>query len=270
MRKYKAGFIGSGNMGFALASAIAKAEKSSEIILSCKEYEHAREKAALLGCASGTSVTVAKESKFIFLGIKPGMIKEIYEEIGNEIKNDVSDVILVSMLAGISLDTLHSYFGNDAKIIRIMPNTPVSVGSGLTLMCYGKNISEKDILEFKEMMRFSGVVDEIPESLIDSASAISGCGPAFLYMFAEALSDGAVSCGLPKDKALFYSLTMIKGASKLALVTQKHPSSLKDEVLSPGGSTIEGVAALEKGAFKGTVMNAVKKSFLKTKELGKN
>ncbi len=267
--RYKAGFLGTGNMGFALALAASKECGGKNIILSCKDIKHAEEKAKGLDAAFGTAEDAAENSDFIFLGVKPKALKEICGQTKGVINEKNKGAVLVSMLAGVSIETIGECFGADKKIIRIMPNTPAAAGSGLILMCASCNVTEEDKTEFKNLMRHAGILDDIDEKLIDAASAVSGCGPAFLYMFAEALANGGLLCGLPKNKALFYALNMIKGSCDLALLTGKHPSVLKDEVTSPGGSTAEGLLSLELSGFSGAVTEAVRKSYEKTKALGK-
>ena len=166
------------------------------------------------------------------------------------------DAIIVSMLAGVTTDTLGEYFGN-RKIIRIMPNTPATVGEGMMLVAGNKMVSDWDVASFKELMSMSGEVDDIPESLIDAATAVSGCGPAFVYMFIEAMADGGVKCGLPRDVAIKYAAQTLIGGAKMVLETGRHPEELKDAVCSPGGSTIAGVHSLEKGAFRSCIIDAV-------------
>jgi pyrroline-5-carboxylate reductase len=150
-----------------------------------------------------------------------------------------------------------------------MPNTPVSVGEGTVLYTANSEVTDGEIADFKAAMKFAGVLDEIPEKLIDAASAVSGCGPAFVFMFIESLADGAVACGLPRDKALVYAEQTVLGAARLALESGKHPGELKDAVCSPGGSTIEGVRTLEEGAFRASAVDAVIAAYEKTKTLGK-
>lgn len=269
MCKYEAGFVGCGNMGFALAAAAAKKVTGEKIVLSCKTEEHAKAKAEKLGAAFGAAAEAAKDARFVFIGVKPGNLYSAAEEITPVLKERTDAYVVVSMLAGVGLKTLGDVFGRKAKIIRIMPNTPALVGEGLTLFCTSPSVTEEEKEAFCGLLEHSGALDEIPESLMDAASAVSGCGPAFLYMFADALSEGAVYCGLKKEKALYYALTMIKGSCALALETKKHPGVLTDEVCSPGGSTIEGVKALEDAAFSGSVMNAVINAYKKTLELGR-
>ena len=130
-------------------------------------------------------------------------------------------------------------------------------------------VTDEEKCAFVQLLSAAGQLDEIPEALIDAGSAVSGCGPAFVYLFIEALADAGVQCGLPRDKALQYAAQTVCGAGRMAVTDGRHPAALKDAVCSPGGSTIEGVHALEDGAFRGVVMDAVQASFERTKELGK-
>ena len=172
------------------------------------------------------------------------------------------------MIAGVSLDTLGQLLGAGKKIIRIMPNTACAVGQGVLLVCANANVTAQELAEFEEMMEHSGVVDRIDEKLIDAASAVSGCGPAYAYMFIEALADGGVKCGLPRAKAIRYAAQMLLGSAEMVLQSGKHPELLKDEVCSPGGSTIAGVAALEEHGFRSACIDAVDAAYEKTKKLG--
>ena len=177
--------------------------------------------------------------------------------------------IVVSMAAGISIEAIEKAFGFKIPVIRIMPNTPVAVGKGVILYSCDDEITVKEREEFEEIFNKAGLTDKISENLIDAASAVSGCGPAFVYLFIEALADGGVLCGLPRDKALSYAAETIKGAAEMVIKSGKHPGELKDNVCSPGGTTIEGVKALEMGAFRATTVNAVSKAYEKTLRLKK-
>ena len=171
------------------------------------------------------------------------------------------------MAAGVSVAKLEELLG-DAPIIRIMPNTPCEVGHGMIL--YTSNAGGRaSVPAFLEIMAAAGRCDAIEERLIDAASAISGCGPAFVYMFIEALADGGVMSGLPRDKAMMYAAETLIGAAEVVKQTGRHPGELKDAVCSPGGSTIEGVKALEDGAMRGVVSGAVAAAYKKTLILGK-
>ena len=252
---FAAGFIGAGNMGGALAQAALSAVPADRIAVICHTPEHTRAAAARLGCPAGDSnAALAATSRFLFLGVKPGMIGELAAEISSSVS---PGTVLVSMLAGVSLSRLEELFGADRPILRIMPNTPCAIGQGVILCA-----------EFRTLMAGAGLIDELPEKLIDAAGTLTGCGPAFAYLFAEALADGGVACGLPRAKAQTYAAAMLRGSAAMVLETGKHPGELKDAVCSPGGTTIEGVAALERNGFRSAAIEAVRASFGKTAKLG--
>lgn len=254
-------------MGGALASAAAKAY-GTEIYLTDKDERKAWALAEKIGARVTTDKKIAGECDIIFLGVKPNVIKAALEPVADIIsKRD--GVTVVSMAAGVSIEKIENCFASPVPVIRIMPNTPAAVGEGMILYSRGSTVRECEVNDFLSVMGKAGCLDEIDERLIDAASALSGCGPAFVYMFIEALSDGAVECGLPRDKALLYAANTLSGAAKMVLMSGAHPGALKDAVCSPGGSTIEGVHALEDGAFRATVINAVTAAFEKTKRLGK-
>jgi pyrroline-5-carboxylate reductase len=177
--------------------------------------------------------------------------------------------VLVSMAAGVSIAQIREMAGGDYPVIRIMPNIPASVGGGVILFDATENVPKKAIETFCTAMQGAGLVDRLPEKLIDAGSALSGCGPAFVSLFIEALADGAVACGLPRAQALSYAAQTVEGTAKMLLQSGQHPGQLKDAVCSPGGSTIAGVAALEQGAFRASVMEAVASAYARTLELGK-
>ena len=253
-------------MGGALATAVSKCKKA-EIYLADYSDEKAQALASRIGAGVSTNNEIARACKFIFMGVKPGVIRGVLADISDGLSAN-SDAVIVTMAAGVDISTVDCAAGGGKRIIRIMPNTPVAVGSGMITYCTS-NLSEGDEENFLTIMENAGKLDKISEGVIDSASALSGCGPAFVYMFCEALADGAVLCGLPRDKALLYAAETIKGASEMILKTGKHPGQLKDEVCSPGGSTIEGVCALENGAFRSLAAEAVIAAYEKTKKLGK-
>ena len=174
--------------------------------------------------------------------------------------------VLVSMAAGTSVERIRALAGGNYPVIRIMPNTPVRVGSGMTVYT-AEGTTEEEVDAFLRGLSAAGRFDRISERLIDAAGALSGCGPAFVYLFAEALADGGVECGLPRDAAILYAAQTLEGAAKMLLESGAHPAKLKDAVCSPGGTTIAGVHALESGAFRGTVMAAVRAAFEKTEKL---
>ena len=266
---YTAGFIGCGNMGGALASAATKAIGGENVFLS----DFLEEKAILLSHETGANKSsnedISKNCKYIFLGVKPQVIFGTISEIAPVLKSRNDRFIVVSMAAGISIGAIKEAFGFEVPVIRIMPNTPASVGKGVILYSLDSTITKDEEKEFCEIFSLAGITDNIDEKLIDAASALSGCGPAFVYLFIEALSDGAVDCGLPRNKALSYAANTVLGAAQMVIESGKHPGELKDNVCSPGGTTIEGVRALEDGGFRANAMNAIIKAYEKTLKLKK-
>ena len=266
---YTAGFIGCGNMGGALCSAAAKAIGGNRVYASDFIKEKAKDLCTKIGANESTNEHIAKNCKYIFLGVKPQVMEQTVKEIAPFLKERQDRFIIVTMAAGLSISAITAMLRFDAPVIRIMPNTPASVGSGVILYCFENSITDDEQKEFAEIFSFAGIIDRIDEKLIDAASAVSGCGPAFVYLFIEALADGGVMCGLPRDKALSYAANTLKGAAEMVIKTSAHPGELKDAVCSPGGTTIEGVRALEEGSFRADSMNAVIKAYEKTLKLKK-
>ena len=266
MKKYEAGFIGAGNMGGALALAAMKKVGGDKVAVACSSEESTAAKAAKLGCAAAHAEEITANSRYIFLGVKPQMLRSVVQSLEKPLHE--ADTVFVSMIAGVSLDTLGQLLGAGKKIIRIMPNTACAVGQGVLLVCANANVTAQELADFEAMMEHSGVVDRIDEKLIDAASAVSGCGPAFVYVLIEALADAAVACGLPRAKATEYAAQTLCGAAQMVLQTGQHPAALKDAVCSPGGSTIAGVHALEQGGFRAAAEDAVLSAYRRSLELG--
>ena len=256
----KYGFIGCGNMG----SAIAKALATGNVDFAVSDRSG---NAKVLGFPYCSPREVAEKADRIFLAVKPQMMAEVLEELSPILAR--RRPVLISMAAGLTMNRIASMAGGNFPVIRIMPNTPVSVGCGMTLYC-ANELVKKDILEdFLKDMAPTGRMDALEERLFDAAGTVSGCGPAYVYMFIEAMADGAVACGVPRAKAMEYAAATIAGAGMFALKSGQHPGALKDAVCSPGGSTIAGVKALEDGKFRGTVMDCVMAACKRNSELGK-
>lgn len=265
----KIGFIGCGNMGGALARAAIKSLGAENIFV----YDIDTAKVNAFADETDANVSdidyIVLNCDYIFLGVKPQMLKTLFEKIAPVIDDRITDFVLVSMAAGVSLSSLNAMAQQDCSIIRIMPNMPASIGEGMILYTANDYTTAEEIDGFCSVMEYAGILDKIDEEKIDAASAVSGCGPAFVFMFCEALADGAVACGLPRDKALLYAAQTLAGSAEMLMKTGEHPGKLKDSVCSPAGSTIEGVNALENGGFRASVMDAVRSSFERTVELGK-
>jgi pyrroline-5-carboxylate reductase len=262
------GFIGAGNMGSALAKATAKA--GCKVYIYDKDEKKAELLASEIGAEYAENGKIAEIADYIFLAVKPNIVSIAINELKDVLKDRSTPYTVVSMAAGVSIEKLEAAFSPVMPaIIRIMPNTPVAYGKGMTLFTKNKLVSDGAAEGFTAITSHSGRLDEISEKLIDAASAVSGCGPAFVYMFIEALADGGVECGLPRDKALLYAAETLIGAAETVKASGKHPGELKDAVCSPGGSTIEGVLALEDGAFRSVSSSAVVAAYEKTLKLGK-
>ena len=260
--RYTLGMIGCGNMGGALVRAAAKVLPAGSIAVCDHNWEKVDRLIAECGVTAVSATEIAASSCVVVLGVKPKALEETITEI-RDVLMDRRDVLLVSMAAGVEISTICALVGSGIPVIRMMPNTPVAVGSGIILYASSEGVSEDAESEFLKIFSAAGRVDRLPEGVIDAATAVAGCGPAFAYLFAEALADGGVECGLPRDKAALYAAEMLRGAAEM-LIAYGHPADLKDAVCSPGGSTIAGVHALERGGFRASVMDAVKASYDKT------
>jgi len=260
----KYGFIGCGNMGGALARALSKTTKD---ILLADISPAAEALAKELGCDYGNNETAAKNCRRIFLGLKPQILAKVIAPVAPILAQHKP--LIITMAAGMEIAQIESIIGCRLPVIRIMPNTPVAVGKGMILYCRNELVSDADLADFLADMQFAGRLDAIDEHLIDAASALSGCGPAYMYMFIEALSDGAVACGVPRAKAIEYAAATMAGAAEMVLAGDLHPGALKDSVCSPGGSTIAGVKALEESGFRGAAMDCIAAAYRRTLELGK-
>ena len=259
----KYGFLGCGNMGSAIARAISQTTK--EIVITDRSGK-AKALAQELGIIYGEARDVA-DCGVVFLAVKPQMMRQAIEPIREILR--MKKPLLITMAAGLTMATIEEMVGERLPVIRIMPNTPAAIGMGMTLYSVNDLVTNAQLEDFLDKMSPSGRLDCVAESLIDAAGVVSGCGPAYIYVFAEALADGAVACGVPRDKALQYAAATLMGAGKMLLDTGLHPGVLKDNVCSPGGSTIAGINALEQNGFRGIVMDCVKASFERNKELGK-
>ncbi len=264
----KIGFIGAGNMGGALAKAAAKTANLANIMLADKFSEKAAALAAEIGANYADNEKIAKECDFIFLGVKPQMMAELLAEI-KPFLAERNGYTLVSMMAGVKTEKICETLGFAAPIIRIMPNTAVEVGEGMVLYTANEAASEGAEKAFLSFMAKAGEFEKLPEHLIDAGTAVSGCGPAYVYMFIEALADGGVKCGLPRATAQKLAVQTLIGAATLVKETGRHPEELKDAVCSPAGSTIEGCFALEKGGFRAAAIGAVNAAYERTQGLGK-
>ena len=262
------GFLGCGNMGGAIARAVCKATEPENVFLANRTAAKAEALAAELSCQTATNAEVAGNCDLIFLAVKPQMMEGLLKSIAPVLAGRKDRFVLASMAAGLTARRIQELAGADYPVIRLMPNTPAEVGAGVIQFC-GVDVEPGELKDFQTLLAPAGLVDQVDEGLIDAACALSGCGPAFCALLAEALADGAVACGLPRDKARRYAAQTMEGTAKLMRQTGAHPGAVKDAVCSPGGSTIQGVRVLEANGFRAAAIDAVIAAFEKTQALGK-
>lgn len=272
----KIAFIGAGNMGGALVMGICKAIDPQQVVIFDLNTERTAFLAEKTGCTvAQTAHAACADSEYIVLAVKPQQLRNVQALLipaMKEAKEKGINQKILSIAAGITLESLSEIplqYGFELPVFRMLPNTPSEIGEGLNI--YAENVLATDEMcaELENMFAHCGLTERVTEQIIDVASAVSGCTPAFAYMFIDALADGAVRCGVPRDKAIKYAAQAVKGAAAMVLETGRHPDALKDAVCSPGGSTIVGVATLEDAAFRRAAANAVFYANEKNIELGK-
>lgn len=261
------GFIGAGNMSSTIIRGLVKSFEgmNQSIYISNRTIKKAEELCNQVHInLCRTNVELAQNSDIIFLGVKPHMYDGVLREINSYV---TGGQIIVSLAAGITTADIGQYFKEPMKIIRIMPNVPVSVGEGMIALSSNGNVTGEEIDFVVQLLSSVGKVDKIDEGLIDAVTTISGCSPAFIAMFVEALADGSVRKGMPRDKAYVYAAQTLIGTGKMILEKGLHPGELKDMVSSPGGVTIEGVYELEKRGFRNMMIEVVEACERKTKSM---
>ena len=280
INKINIGCIGCGTMGGAIIQSIAQKYTASSIYVSSAHYNKAKAFADKNRVtALKTNLEVAEKSDYIFLAVKPAYIKEVLQEIGSAFKKEK---VIISMAAGITLNTLNTHCKTSPlssneqddimvqpHLIRIMPNLPATVGEAMTAIAPGSYVTEAELSIVKSLLECAGKAEVVNEKLMDGVTAVSGSGPAYAFMFIEALANAAVKFGMPSKQAYIYAAQTLKGAASLALEDGRSISELKDAVCSPGGTTIEGVIALEKKGFRGTIIDAATAAYNKSIDLGR-
>lgn len=266
----KISFIGCGNMAEALMSGIIQSGFDANQIVVTRRNE---QKLVELQNTYGVRIATMNQEgcqnvDLIFLCVKPNQMKSVCKEIKSFIP---SHTVVVSIAAGVPLDSLENWLGKDKKIIRAMPNTPVMVQSGMTSLSLNDEISKaentNEVLLIKELIETCGKCEIVPENLIDAVIGVSGSAPAYMYMMVEALADGAVREGMTRDMAITFAAQTMLGSAKMVLESGLHTAELKDKVASPAGTTIEAIASLEKNGFRGTIIEAVNKAAEKSRKM---
>ncbi len=268
MANLRIGFLGAGKMATALAQGFIKAGLvSGKDLLAADTSSDARAQwAKRFKCrVTASNREVAAAATTLLLAVKPDQVHKVLSEIsGTFSKNHV----LISIAAGVPIAKLESNLGDTARVVRVMPNTPALVGASASGFALGKSATKADGELVQKLLASVGVAFELKESLLDAVTGLSGSGPAYAYLFIEALSDGGVAAGLPREVATKLAAQTLLGSAQMVLETGLHPGVLKDMVTSPGGTTIEGLHELEKGKLRGTVMSAVRAASEKSRMLG--
>ncbi|MFO1488846.1 MAG: pyrroline-5-carboxylate reductase [Verrucomicrobiota bacterium] len=268
--KLTIGFLGAGKMATALAKGFVQAGLvTGEQIIASDVFD-----AALTAFAKDVGAKTAKSNgevagfaNVLILAVKPDQVAGVLSEIRGAI---TPKHLVISIAAGISLAKMEAALNSDAHIIRVMPNTPALVGASASAFALGKSATAEDAALAQKLLSAVGVAYQVKEGLLDAVTGLSGSGPAYVYQFIEALSDGGVASGLPREVATKLAAQTVLGAARMVLETGQHPGALKDQVTSPGGTTIEGLHELEKGRLRGTVMSAVRAATEKSKKLGQS
>lgn len=263
----KIGFVGCGNMGSAMVGGLIKSgfQKKEDIIVSARTQASVDNvKNTLQVAATTDNKEVAKNSDVIVFAVKPNMYKGVVEEVKEEL---TKDKLIITIAAGISISNMEEWLGSDAKIIRTMPNTPALVGEAMSAVCPNKNVSEEELKFALDMFSSFGECVELGEKDFHAFTGLCGSSPAYVFMFIEAMADGAVKMGIPRAKAYKMASQSVLGSAKMVLDTGKHPGELKDMVCSPAGTTIEAVEVLESLGFRNASMQAVIKCAEKSQNM---
>lgn len=257
--------IGTGAMGGAIMRAICKKYDVKNIKITDKNVELGKTFANETGATFVSTNKEVLDADYIFLAVKPQFLSDVFAEIAGSIP---TNAVVISMAAGVKLEKLENW-APKARFVRMMPNVCAQIGQAMIAITYNENIKAEEAATVKEILSSAGKVEQVPEKLMDCVTAVSGSGPAFVFMFIEALADAAVRCGMPRSQAYTYAAQTVYGSAGMVLENGQHPAVLKDMVCSPAGTTIEGVAALEKNNFRNAVIEAVTAACDRSIALGK-
>ena len=257
--------IGTGAMGGAIMRAVCKKNDVKDIKVTDKNTEMGKAFAAETGATFVETNKEVLDADYIFLAVKPQFLGDVFAEIAGNIS---PKSVVISMAAGVKIEKLKNW-APKARFVRMMPNVCAMIGEAMTAVVADETVSAEEFKTAQEILSAAGKVEVVPEKLMDCVTAVSGSGPAFVFMFIEALADAAVRCGMPRTQAYTYAAQTVYGSAGMVLETGKNPAVLKDMVCSPAGTTIEGVAALEENGFRNAVIKAVTAACDRSIALGK-
>ncbi len=265
---FRIGFLGAGKMATALAQGWIQAGLTSPKLVCASDPVAAAKDhfANATGAATTTNPLVVAQSDFVVLAVKPQNMPGLLSEVRSAIQ---ARHVVISIAAGITLKQIADSLGTDKRIIRVMPNTPCLVGASASAFAASASATPADVQNTQRLLDSVGRAVQVPEKLLDAVTGLSGSGPAFVAVMIEALSDGGVRMGLPRDLATMLAAQTVLGSAKLLLETGLHPGQLKDMVASPAGTTIAGLHALEQGGLRAALMDAVEAATNRSIELGK-
>jgi pyrroline-5-carboxylate reductase len=267
---HRIAFIGAGRMATALAKGMLEAAfvapeqvcASDVSETACRQFE------AATGCPTReTNAEAASDADVVVLAVKPQVLSDVLAGLAPHL---ALDQLVISIVAGVTLETLSQQCGHDQRLVRVMPNTPCLVGCGASAFARGEAASAADADFVRQLLETVGVAFEVPEHLLDAVTGLSGSGPAFVFQVIEALGDGGVRAGLPRSIAATLAAQTVLGAARMVLETEEHPAALKDAVTSPGGTTIAGLHELERGGLRAAILNAVLAAAERSGELGRS
>ncbi|OVA18960.1 Pyrroline-5-carboxylate reductase [Macleaya cordata] len=264
---FRLGFVGAGKMAESIAKGVVKSGvlPASRIRTAHRDFDR-REAFSSFGIkVFEHNHEVVEDSDVVIISVKPQIVKEVVLQLKPLL---TEDKLLVSIAAGVKLSDLQEWAGNN-RFIRVMPNTPSAVGQAASVMSLGGTASEEDGVLIASLFGAIGRIWRADEKLFDAVTGLSGSGPAYIFLAIDALADGGVAAGLPRDLALGLASQTVLGAAAMAINTGKHPGQLKDDVASPGGTTIAGIHELEKGGFRGVLINAVVAAANRSREFAK-
>lgn len=266
----KFGFIGAGNMAEALMKGLIEGQLTTkEELIASEVFAPRREyvKSKLAVDVTEDNKEVAKEAKVIILAVKPNVVATVLEELKPQL---TAEHLIISIAAGVKIASIEAHLNEGVRVVRVMPNQPCLVGASASAFALGKYAKEEDKALVQKILEAVGIAYAMDEKQLDAVTGLSGSGPAYIYLVIEALSDGGVMAGLPRDVATALASQTVLGAAKTILETKMHPGQAKDMVTSPAGTTIEGMRILENSAVRGAFIDAVLAATERSKELGKN
>ena len=260
--------IGAGAMGSALAAGVISAGivRPDDVTMADVDSSKLERLSAELGAAvTSDNLKAIQDADVVIIAVKPWFVENVLKEIGQKLN---SNQMVISIAAGVKLESIEAHLADSVAVIRSMPNTPCLIGAGAVGFSRGKAATDRHVAIAKDIFDAVGISFEVAEKLLDAVTGLSGSGPAYVYLMIEAMSDAGVRVGLPRDISLKLAAQTVMGSARMVIEAGEHPAKLRDQVTTPGGTTIAGLDALEKAGFRSALMEAVKAATKRSEELG--